>query len=289
MVGQQIVNGLMLGSVYALVAVAFTFTIGILNFLNFSIPGVFMVTGMATWAMLKAGVPFPVVVVLGLAIGAALSYIVERFIFRTSSHANHYVPLVGSMAFLIVFENLVLIRWGSDLQRLELPFADVSVRLAGLVIGIPQVIGLLIAVGAVWALTAIMGRTRMGRGLRTIAEDAETATLLGVRVGHVVPMVFIIGGIFTSLAGLLFAVNYQQVSPFMGEEAALKGISAMVIGGMGNVWGAILGGLVIGVVETGMITWFGARAVDIGVYGLLLVILFFRPTGLFGTRAHGRV
>ena len=289
MVGQQIINGLMLGSVYALVAVAFTFTIGILNFLNFSIPGVFMVTGMATWAMLKAGVPFPLVVVLGLGIGAALSYVVERFIFRTSSHANHYVPLVGSMAFLILFENLVLIRWGSDLQRLELPFADVSVRIGGLVIGIPQVIGLIVAVAAVMGLTAIMQRTRMGRGLRTIAEDAETAKLLGVRVGQVVPMVFIIGGVFTALAGLLFAVNYQQVSPFMGEEAALKGISAMVIGGMGNIWGAIVGGLVIGVVETAAITWFGARAVDIGVYGLLLLILFFRPTGLFGTRAHGRV
>lgn len=288
MVGQQIINGLMLGSVYALVAVAFTFTIGILNFLNFSIPGIFMVAGMATWAMLKAGVPLPVVVVLGLAIGAVLSFVVERFIFTASSHGNHYVPLVGSMAFLILFENLVLIRWGSDLQRLELPFADASMRLGGLVIGIPQVIGLIIAVCAVWALAAIMRRTRMGRGLRTIAEDPETATLLGVPVGRVVPMVFIIGGVFTALAGLLFAVNYQQVSPFMGEEVALKGISAMVIGGMGNIWGAILGGLVIGVVETAAITWFGARAVDIGVYGLLLVILFFKPTGLLGGAAGGR-
>ncbi|MBI2961837.1 MAG: branched-chain amino acid ABC transporter permease [Betaproteobacteria bacterium] len=278
----------MLGSVYALVAVAFTFTIGILNFLNFSIPGIFMVTGMATWAMLKAGVALPIVVVLGLALGAALSFLVERFIFRASTHSDHYVPLVGSMAFLILFENLVLIRWGSDLQRLELPFADTSMRIAGLVIGIPQVIGLLLAVGAVWALAAIMRRTRLGRGLRTIAENPETATLLGVRVGRVVPTVFIIGGVFTALAGLLFAVNYQQVSPFMGEEVALKGISAMVIGGMGNIWGAILGGLVIGVVETAAITWFGARAVDIGVYGLLLLILFFRPTGLLGGHAGER-
>lgn len=288
MFGQQVVNGLMLGSVYALVAVAFTFTIGILNFLNFSIPGVFMVTGMATWAMLKAGVAFPVVVVLGLALGAALSFVVERFIFRASTHADHYVPLVGSMAFLILFENLVLIKWGSDLQRLELPFGDASMRIGGLVIGIPQVIGLVVAVGAVWALAAIMRRTRLGRGLRTIAENPETATLLGVRVGRVVPMVFIIGGVFTALAGLLFAVNYQQVSPFMGEEVALKGISAMVIGGMGNIWGAILGGLVIGVVETAAITCCGARAVDIGVYGLLLLILFFRPTGLLGGHAGER-
>src|SRR5207248_4582034 len=129
-------------------------------------------------------------------------------------------------------------------------------------------------------LHQVLRRTRIGRGLRTIAEDAETATMLGVPVARVVPVVFIIGGLFTALGGFLFALNYQQASPFMGEEIALKGISAMVVGGMGNIWGAILGGLLIGVVETFSIAWFGARAVDIGVYGLLLAILFVRPTGL---------
>ena len=198
---------------------------------------------------------------------------------------SHYVPLVSSMAFLVLFENLVLVAWGSDLQQLSLPFQGVNLHVAGLVVGVPQLIGLLAAVGAVWALERVLKRTRVGRGLRTIAEDAEVARLLGVPVGRVVPVVFVIGGVFTALAGVLFALNYQQVSPFMGEEVALKGISAMVIGGMGNIWGAILGGLVIGVVETAAINWFGARAVDIWVYGLLLAILFFRPTGLLGGTA----
>jgi branched-chain amino acid transport system permease protein len=149
-----------------------------------------------------------------------------------------------------------------------------------IVIGVPQLIGLAIAVGVVWLLDLVLKHTRVGRGLRSIAEDAETATILGVSVGRVVPVVFLIGGVFTALAGVLFALNYQQASPFMGEEVALKGISAMVLGGMGNIWGAILGGLVIGVVETAAIHWFGARTVDIWVYGLLLAILFVRPTGL---------
>ncbi|HVL35419.1 MAG TPA: branched-chain amino acid ABC transporter permease LivH, partial [Burkholderiales bacterium] len=99
-------------------------------------------------------------------------------------------------------------------------------------------------------------------------------------------VVFVVGGLFTALSGFLFAVNYQQVNPFMGEEVALKGISAMVIGGMGNIWGAILGGLLIGVVETFSIHWFGARAVDIAVYGLLLAILFVRPSGILGGAAR---
>lgn len=288
MIEQQLVNGIMLGSVYALVAVAFTLTIGVLNFLNFSLPGLFMLGGMVTWFALKEGVPWPVAALLAVACGGLLSLVVERFTWRLMRGAGHFVPLVTSMAFLILFENLVLIAWGSDLQRVPVPFDSVSFHLGGVVVAVPQLIGLACAVAAVWCLDRVLKRTRVGRGLRTIAEDAETATLLGVGVSSVVPIVFLIGGLFTALAGFLFALNYQQASPFMGEEVALKGISAMVVGGMGNIWGAILGGLVIGVVETFSISWFGARAVDVWVYGLLFAILFFRPSGILGGGAIGQ-
>jgi branched-chain amino acid transport system permease protein len=290
MLAQQLVNGLMLGSVYALVAVAFTFTMGVLKFLNFSIPGIFMVAGMVTWAMLKGEASLLAAIPAALVVGGALSYLVERLTYPQMRGGDHFIPLVSSMAFLILFENLVLVAWGSDHQRLVPPFGSASARVGELVIGVPQLIGLAAAVGAVWLLDLVLKRTRVGRGLRSIAEDAETATILGVSVGRVVPVVFVIGGVFTALAGVLFALNYQQVSPFMGEDIALKAISAMVIGGMGNIWGAILGGLLIGVVETASIHFFGARAVDIWVYGLLLAILFVRPTGLLaGALGKGRV
>lgn len=282
MLEQQIVNGLMLGSVYALVAVAFTLAIGVLNFLNFSIPGLFMVGGMLAWFLLKAGVPWPIAALLAIASGGLLALLVERFTYRLMRRSAHFVPLVTSMAFLILFENLVLIVWGSDVQRLPLPFQSVSFRIGPTVVAAPQLVGLACAVLAVACLDLLLRRTKIGRGLRTIAEDPETATLLGVAVERVVPLVFVVGGLFTALSGFLFAINYQQASPFMGEEVALKGIAAMVVGGMGNIWGAILGGLLIGVVETFSIHWFGARAVDIWVYGLLLAILFVRPTGILG-------
>jgi branched-chain amino acid transport system permease protein len=291
MLAQQIVNGLSLGAVYAMVALAFTLTMGILNFLNFSIPGIFMLAGMCVWAGLRAGIPLAAVLLLAVAVGALTSLLVERFTYRRMQGGNHMIPLVSSMAFLILFENSVLIAWGSDLQRVELPFRSVSVTIGSAVVSVPQIVGLIGAVGAIWALDLVLKRTRVGRGLRTIAENAETAAMLGIPVGRIVPVVFLIGGVFTALAGFTFAITYQQVHPFMGEEVALKAISAMVIGGMGNIWGAILGGLAIGIVETATIQWFGARTVDIWVYGLLLVILFFRPTGLLGggTPAAGRV
>jgi branched-chain amino acid transport system permease protein len=282
MLEQQLVNGLMLGSVYALVAVAFTLAIGVLNFLNFSLPGLFMVAGMLTWYLLRAQIAWPLAALLAIGSGGLLALVIERFTYRRMARSAHFVPLVTSMAFLILFENLVLIAWGSDLQRVSVPFESVSWHVGGMVIAVPQLIGLACAIAAVACLDQLLKRSRIGRGIRTIAEDAETAALLGVPVGRVVPIVFLVGGLFTALGGFLFALNYQQASPFMGEEVALKGISAMVVGGMGNIWGAIVGGLLIGVVETFSITWFGARAVDLGVYGLLLAILFVRPTGLLG-------
>ena len=285
MLEQQLVNGLVLGSVYALVAVAFTLAIGVLNFLNFSIPGLFMVAGMATWFFLKAGIPWPLAALLAIASGGLLSILVERFTYRLMSRSAHFVPLVTSMAFLILFENLVLIAWGSDLQRVELPFQSVSWRLGPVVIAVPQLIGLACAIAAVACLDAVLKRTRVGRGLRTIAEDPETAVMLGVPVARVVPVVFIVGGLFTALSGFLFAVNYQQASPFMGEEVALKGISAMVVGGMGNIWGAILGGLLIGVVESLGGLWFGESLGQIGIFLLFIAVLLFRPQGLFGAKA----
>ena len=271
----------MLGSVYAMVAVALTLSIGVLNFLNFSIPGLFMIGGMATWALIHAGAPWPIAAGAALIIVALASLVVERFTWRWMRGADHFVPLVSSMAFLILFEHLAIAYYGSDMRIVEAGFAQTDLRIAGLVIGIPQLIGLVCSVALIWGLSLLLKRTRLGRALRTIAEDSDTALLLGVDINRVVPIVFVVAGLFAAFAGILFALNYRQVHPFMGEAVGLKGISAMIVGGMGNIWGAIVGGLIIGIAEVLAIGYFGADFVDIAVFGLLLLILFFRPTGLF--------
>jgi branched-chain amino acid transport system permease protein len=277
----------MLGSIYAMVAVALTLSIGVLKFLNFSIPGLFMIGGMVTWALVRQGVPWPLAAGAALVVGAIASLVVERFTWRWMRMADEFVPLVSSMAFLILFENLAVSYWGSDLQSLPLLFASVDWRIGHLVISVPQLVGLICSVGLIWGLSLLLARTRVGRGLRTIAEDSDTALLLGVDIHRIVPLVFVISGLFAALGGILFALNYRQVHPFMGEALGLKGISAMVVGGMGNIWGAIAGGLVIGLAEVFSIDAFGADFVDISVYGLLLLILIVRPTGMFGGGTAG--
>ena len=277
----------MLGAIYAMVGVALTLSIGVLRFLNFSIPGLFMLGGMATWALVRAGVPWPAAALGALAVGAAGALTVERFTWRWMRTANEFVPLVSSMAFLILFEHLAVAYWGSELQSLPALFGSADWHVGELVVSIPQLTGLLGSVVLIFGLSQLLRRTRLGRAVRTIAEDSDIALLLGVDVHRIVPLVFVIGGLFAALAGVLFALNYRQVHPFMGEALGLKGISAMVVGGMGNIWGAIAGGLIIGLAEVLSIDHFGADFVDIAVYGLLLLILVVRPTGLFGDASAG--
>ncbi len=297
---QQIVNGLMLGGILAFVAVAFTLTIGMLNFLNFTIPALFMVAGMVTWALSSEGphlfglgwhwLP---AAMAGVAVAVLASLLIERFTYRYmkarfGDATEHALPLVSSLGFLIIFEHLAMTLWSSDPQRFSLPFKNTSFEAFGLIFGVPHLISLVLAIALVALLTAILQRTRLGRALRAIAENPNASTLMGVEVQRIVPVVFVIAGVLSALAGILYAASYGTVTPFMGEAIATDAIAGMVLGGLGNIWGAIAGGLLVGLVKVLAISTFGAEIEKIPVWGLLLLILIVRPSGLFGHNKIGK-
>ena len=298
-IARQTVSGLLLGAIYMTVAVAFTLTIGVLNFLNFTIPTLFMLTGMVAWAVLSRGYlsfaggwAWFVALLIGVVVTVAASLLVERFTFRYlrmrhGDATEHAIPLVSSLGFLLIFENLVLIPLGSDSQRFAVPF-KADVHIGGIVIGVAQLASCVLAVLVVAALSFILKSTKIGRALRTIAENPDTASLLGVDVGRVVPIVFILTGLLSGVAGALFTVNYGDVSPFMGDNVGTKAIAAMVLGGIGSIWGAIAGGLVVGLAETLSIHYFGGDSVSMTVWGLVLLIIVLRPKGLFGGASIGK-
>lgn len=298
-IARQVVSGLMLGAIYMTVAVAFTLTIGVLNFLNFTIPTLFMLTGMIAWYLVARGYlafagswSWLAGLTIGVAVAVVASLIVERFTFRymKMKHGDateHAIPLVSSLGFLLIFENLVLMTMGSDSQRFSVPF-KADIHIAGLVVGVPQLVSFALAIAVVAGLTFILKSTKIGRALRTIAENPDTASLLGVDVGRVVPIVFILTGLLSGVAGALFTVNYGDVSPFMGDNVGTKAIAAMVLGGIGSIWGAIIGGLVVGLAETLSIQFFGGDSVQITVWGLVLIIIILRPKGLFGGAPIGK-
>ncbi len=306
---QQIVNGLMLGGVYVMVAVAFTLTIGMLNFLNFTIPALFMLAAMFFWATLGGGfgsgftnllnhwVPQSMhwVVAAGLALLVAIlaSLLIERFTYRYmktrfGDATEHAIPLVSSLGFLIMFEHLVIMTWGTDPLSVNSPFGTATIKVGGLLFGVPQLLSLVFSIAIVWVLHIMLMHTKTGRALRSIAENPDTALMLGVDVQRIVPLVYVVTGGLCAIAGILFAINYRTVGPYIGDQVATVAIAGMVLGGLGNIWGAIVGGLIVGLLEVLSTYWFGADIVKVPVWGLLLLVLIVRPSGLFGHATIGK-
>lgn len=306
---QQVVNGLMLGGVYVMVAVAFTLVIGMLNFLNFTIPALFMVGAVMMWATMAGGFgssfdtflnnlmgapnKWIAGVVISLVVVSIASLIIERFTYRYmkakyGDATEHALPLVSSLGFLIMFEHLVISRWGSDPLTIESPFGNASFHIGSVQFSIPQVLSLVLSLAIVFLLSAMLKKSRLGRAVRAIAERPETATLMGVDVGRIVPVVYVIAGLLCGIAGVLFTINYTTVDAYIGDKVATIAIAGMVLGGLGNVWGAIVGGLFVGLLEVLSIHFFGASIVKVPIWGLLLLILIIKPTGLFGHTAIGK-
>jgi branched-chain amino acid transport system permease protein len=300
LLAQQLVNGVMLGAVYVTVAVAFTLTIGILDFLNFTIPGLFMLSAMLGWGVLSRGwfaaagalAWVPSLLVGGL--GAILvSLLVERFAYRPlkarfGDASEHAIPIVSSLGFLLVIENLVAIYLGTDTQPFPTRFTGASIRVAGVLVSLPQLISLAVAIVLVALLTLLVRRSRLGRALRAIAENRDAATVIGIDVARIVPVVFAVTGLLCAIAGAIYAVNFGQVSAGMGDDVGVKAIAGMVIGGLGSIWGAVAGGLAVGLAEALSIQYLGTDSVTAVVWGLLLLVLLVWPKGLFGSNRVGR-
>lgn len=282
---QQVVNGMLLGGIYALVALAFSLTIGILNFLNFSIPALFMLGGVVSCALLAGGHSIATALFGALAVTGCVSLIVERFTFRWLKDSDSHIPLVSSLGFLLLIENLVVIYFGSDAVGYPSPFGAASVRVGGVLISLPQIASFALSLILIVVCYLVITRTKLGRGLRSIAESPSVSEMLGVDVGRTVSSMYLISGLLAGMGGALFGISYLQVSWDMGSEVALKGISAMVLGGMGNVWGALLGALIIATIEVLTIAYVSSDAVNVVVYGVLLGLIVVAPGGLLGDRA----
>jgi len=305
---QQLVNGLMLGGVYVMVAVAFTLIIGMLNFLNFTIPALFMFAAVLMYATMMGQLPFGndiilsifgmeyrwvAGVVIALVVVALVSLIIERFTYRYmkakyGDATEHALPLVSSLGFLIIFEHLVVSTWGSDPLTAVSPFGMGTFSIGTIIFSIPQIVSLFLSLIVVVMLSIMLKATKLGRALRSIAEQPDTAILMGVEVGRIVPIVYVITGLLCAISGVLFTINYSTVDAYVGDTVATVAIAGMVLGGLGNVWGAIVGGLFIGMLEVMSIYIVGADFAKVPIWGLLLLLLVFKPTGLFGHTLIGK-
>jgi branched-chain amino acid transport system permease protein len=282
---QQLVNGLMLGGAYALVAIGYTLIFGVLNLLHLAHGEVFMVGAYVGLALALAG--FPAWATLGGAMlaAAALGVVVERVAFRpVRSRGSHVTPLMTTIAVGLVLQHAVVKLYGAEPVAMPAPFAAASFDLGPLTLSTLQLLIFGTSVALMILLEVFLRVTATGMAIRATAENATVAGLMGINISLAIVVTFAIASALAGAAGVLLAWNFTGLSPFFGVKVGLKGLAIMLLGGLGNVTGAMVGGLVIGVVEVLSVAYLASSYRDAFAFAVMIVILLVRPTGLLGAR-----
>jgi branched-chain amino acid transport system permease protein len=285
MIYQQLINGLMLGASYALVAIGYTLIFGVLNLLYFAHGEVFMVGAFVGLYLVVYGGANIYVALAGAMIACGALGIVAFYVsVRPVAKDRPLAPLISTIGLTIVLQNLAIYIFGGQQVAFPETIGQELYHFGPVTIGSVQIFILAVAVAAMAGLWLFIERTKLGRAIRATAENHETAALLGVNVNRVVLMTFMIGSGIAGIAGVLDGVKNSGISPFMGLGAAVKGLVVMLLGGLGNVVGAMVAGLMLGLIEILSAAYIGTTERDLFSFLILILILLYRPTGLFGTR-----
>ena len=285
MLYQQLINGLMLGASYSLVAIGYTLIFGVLNLLYFAHGEVFMVGAfVGLFLVLYAGTNIYVALLGALIACAVLGALAFFVAVRPVPKDRPLAPLISTIGLTIVLQNFAIYVFGGRQFSFPETIHQELYHFGPITISSVQIFILGIAIALMVALWLFIERTKLGRAMRAVAENHETAALLGVNVNQVILITFVIGSGIAGIAGVLDGLKNSSVSPFMGLGAAVKGLIVMLLGGLGNVPGAMIAGLLLGMIEILSAAYIGTTERDFFSFLILILILLYRPTGLFGTR-----
>lgn len=288
---QQLINGLFIGSVYGLFAVGYTMVFGVLDMLNLAHAAVFTLGGLsALWLVDCAGLSLWAALPLAALFAGCLGLVIERLGFAPLRRRpdTQLSGIISSLALAIIFESIALGLFSAQTVRFPVNTVPVYIwHLAGVTLTSLQVQIVLLAVFLMVGLTYFLRRTRTGKAIRAVAENERTARLLGINVDGIIAFTFFISSLLGGVAGVLFGLYFDALSPDMGRSIELKGLAVIVLGGMGSVPGAILGGLAFGLSEVLTVALSGTSNLrDAVAFTVLFAILLFRPAGLLG---RGRI
>ncbi|MFN3618418.1 MAG: branched-chain amino acid ABC transporter permease [Aquabacterium sp.] len=301
---QQLINGLVLGSMYALLALGYTMVYGIINLINFAHGEVLMVGALVSWTVVTAlaDTGWPGATLLLLSLLAAmlvcmiLNIVIERLAYRPLRNAPRLAPLITAMGVSLLLQTLAMIIWKPDYKPYPILFNDEPYEVMGATINLVQILIIGVTAVTLAALMLLINGTRLGRAMRATAENPRVAQLMGVRPDLVISATFAIGAALAALAGVMWAANYGSVQHTMGFMPGLKAFTAAVFGGIGNLPGAMVGGVLLGLIEAlgagyiGDLTGgvLGSQHQDIFAFAVLILILTLRPQGLLGERVADR-
>jgi branched-chain amino acid transport system permease protein len=281
----SVLNGLTTGAIYALVALGLTLIYGVLHIINFAHGAALMVALYGVYVLKQQFGIDPYLAVLPMAaVMFALGYGLQRFVINRASHGKDENILLATLGISIVLENLALVVFKSDTRNIETPYTLATVAIGPAMLALPKVVAFFGALAAAAVLLWIVGRTDLGRAIRAVAKEKQGARLVGIDVDHVYAMSFGIGLACLGVAACFLLPAYY-VNPQVGSGFVLVAFTIVVLGGMGSFAGALVGGLVIGVVESLGGLWLGESLGQVGIFLIFIGVLLVRPQGLFGARA----
>ena len=301
---QQIINGLVLGSIYALVALGYTMVYGIMGLINFAHGEVVMIGAMVALSTIKllfnSGMPLPLVIVIALVAAVivcmVVGYSIERIAYRPLRRAPKLAPLITAIGISIILQNLAMLIWGRNYHSFPPIFPTTQFDIFGATITSLQIAIVIIAALMMAGLIILIDRTRLGRAMRATSENPPIAQLMGVNINQIISFTFVIGSALAAVAGLMVSANYSIAHYYMGAMLGMKAFTAAVLGGIGNIAGAMLGGVLLGLIESlgagyiGDLTGgvFGSNYQDVFAFLVLICVLIFRPSGLIGEKVSER-
>jgi branched-chain amino acid transport system permease protein len=301
---QQLVNGLTIGGVYALIAIGYTMVYGILSMLNFAHGEVYMMGGFAGWWVLhllsrenvpivNAGLIISLMLIISMAVTGLLGMGIERFAYRPLRKAPRMNLLLSALGVSIFLQNIVLNYQGAKARFFHvsslIPEGIRVFQIGNVVLSFLRILVVVVAFLLMALLTVIVKKTKVGKAMRATAQDTEAAMFMGIDVDRIIVLVFLIGSALGGAAGTLVGLLFTQVDYYVGFQAGLKGFTAAVLGGIGNIFGAMMGGIILGLVESLATTFFPATYKDVVAFVILIIVLIFRPWGLMGEKIPEKV
>ena len=297
---QQIINGLVLGSMYALVALGYTMVYGIINLINFAHGEILMIGAMTSWTIIgwfqetTPNAPGWLVLLISLicscVVCSALNFAVEKIAYRPLRGAPKLAPLITAIGVSILLQSLAMIIWKPNYKPYPTLLPSTPVQIGAAVITPTQIMILIVTALSLVALMYLVHKTPLGRAMRATAENPRVASLMGVKPDMVISATFIIGAVLAALAGVMWASNYGTIQHTMGFLPGLKAFTAAVFGGIGNLEGAVVGGILLGLIESIGSGYIGELTGGVlgSQYSDIFGVLTLRPSGLLGERTAER-